>query len=130
MEIVGQGAGQRPDQVVAPVLPQADVEDFDLQHVAGHRSLDRDRPGEDMPGHHPLAFGVNLVEFGRDMKLLPVRHHIRAAADGVDGHFIAALDGEGRLQFRLEKPPMAGLGAGMQVMMRHDGASGWDRGRV
>jgi hypothetical protein len=81
-------------------------------------------------GHHPLAFGENLVEFGRDMKLLSVRHHIPAAADGVDGHFIAALDGEDRLQFRLEKPPVAGLGAGLQVMVCHDGASGWDRGRV
>ena len=68
VEIVGQGAGERPDQVVAPVLPQADVEDFDLQHVAGLGALDRDRTGQDMTGHHPLVFGVNLVEFGRDVK--------------------------------------------------------------
>ena len=34
MEIVGQGAGQRPDQIIAPVLPQPDIENFDLQNVA------------------------------------------------------------------------------------------------
>ena len=102
-------------------MPQADFEDFDLQHVAGLGALDRDRTGQDMAGHHPLIPGMNLVEFGRDVKLLSVRHHVRAAADGVDGHLIAALDGEDRLPFRFEKPPVAGLGAGMQMMVRHDG---------
>ena len=68
VEIVGQGAGERPDQIVTPVLPQADVEDLDLQHVAGLGALDRDRTGQDMARHHPLVFGVNLGEFGRDVK--------------------------------------------------------------
>ena len=94
MEIVGQGAGQRPDQVVAPVLPELDVEDVDLQHIAGLGAFDRDRAGQDMAGQHPLVFGVNLGKFRRNVKLAAVRHHVRAAADGVDGHFIAAGDGE------------------------------------
>ena len=37
VELVGQRAGQRPDHVVAPVLPQLHVDDAHLQHVAGHR---------------------------------------------------------------------------------------------
>src|SRR5436305_1523142 len=66
---------------------------------------------------------MNLVEFGRNMKPAPVRHHLRAAANGVDRHLIAAGDGKHRLQFRFEKAPVAGFGAGMQVMMRHVGLS-------
>jgi hypothetical protein len=53
-------------------------------------------------------------------KSAAVRHHVRAAADGVDGHFMAAGDGEDRLQIRFEKAPMASLGAGMQMMMGHE----------
>jgi len=51
-----------------------------------------DWTGQDMTGHHPLVFRVNLHEFGRDVRLVAVRHHLRAAADGVDGHFIAVGD--------------------------------------
>ena len=119
MEIVGQGAGERPDQIVTPVLPQADLEDLDFQHIAGHCAFDRDRTGQDMAGHHALASGVHLVEFGRDMKRLAIGHHVRSAADGVDGHLIAAFDGEHGLQFGFEKTPVAGLGAGMQMMVGH-----------
>ena len=131
VEIVRQRAGQRPDHVVAPVLPELDVENIDLEHVAGHRALDRDRAGQDMAGHHSLASGMDVGEFGRDVKFASVRHHLRAAADGVDGHFIAAGDGEHGFQLGLEEAPMAGLGAGMQMVMRHGKrASGWGRGRV
>ena len=118
-EIVGQGAGQRPDQVVAPVLPQLDVEDVDLQHVAGFGAFDRHRPGQDVAGHHPLVLGMNFVEFRRDVKLVAVRHDVRTAADGIDGHFVAAVDGQDGFQPGFEKAPMAGLGAGMQMMMGH-----------
>ena len=121
MEIVGQGAGQRPDQIVAPVLPELYIENLDLEHVARFRTRDRNRTGEDVTGHHPLAFGMNFSEFGRHVKFAPVRHHVRAAADGIDGDFIAAGDGEDRLQLGFEKAPVAGFGAGMQVMMRHEG---------
>ncbi len=68
VEIVGQRAGQRLDQIVAPVLAQLDVEDVDLQHVAGLGTDYGDRAGEDVPGHHPLALGVDVVELGRDVK--------------------------------------------------------------
>ena len=111
MEIVGQGAGERTDQVVAPVLPELDVEDVDLEHVAGLGALDRDRPGQDMAGHHALALGMHLDEFGRDVKLALVGHHVRAAADGVDRDLVAAFDGQHRLQPGFEEAPMAGLGA-------------------
>jgi hypothetical protein len=119
----GRGAGQRPDQIPAPVLPQLDVENLDLQHVAGLCPFDRDRAGQDVAGQHPLAPGVNLGEFGRDMKLLRVRHCVGAAADGVDGHLVTAGDGQDRFQPRLEEAPMAGFGAGMQVVVRHLEAS-------
>ena len=69
VEIVGQGAGERADQIVAPVLPQLDVENLDLQHVAGLGALDRDGPGQDMTGQHPLVLGVDLGKLGRDVKL-------------------------------------------------------------
>jgi hypothetical protein len=62
-----------------------------------------------MTGHHPLVFRVNLGEFGRNVKPAPVRHHFRAAADGVDGNFIAAGDGEDGFQLRFEEAPVAGL---------------------
>ena len=124
VEIVRQGAGQGADQVPAPVLPQLDVENFDLQHVAGLGALDRDRTGQDMAGQHPLAFGVNLGQLGRHVKLRAIRHRVRAAADGVDGHLIAAGDGEDGFQFRFEKAPVAGLGAGLQMVVRHGGFPG------
>ena len=60
---------------------------------------------------------------GGTWKLALVRHHVRAAADGVDRDLIAAGDGEHRFQFGFEKTPVAGLGAGMQVVMRHEGLS-------
>ena len=121
MEIVGQGAGERPDQIVAPVLPELDVEDVDLQHVAGLGALDRDRAGQDMARQHPLVLGVDFGKFGRNVKLAAVRHHVGTAADGVDRDLIAAGDGQDRLQLRFEKAPVAGFGAGMQVMMGHCG---------
>jgi hypothetical protein len=94
VEIVGQGAGERPDQIVTPVLPQFDVEDFDFQHVAGLGAGNRDRAGQDMAGQHPLVLGMHRVAFGRHMKLLAVRQHVRAAGNGIDGDFVAAGDRE------------------------------------
>ena len=74
MEIVGQGARERADHVVAPVLPEFYVENLDLKHVAGRGALDRNRPGQDMAGHHALVFGMDLGKLRRDVKLGPVRH--------------------------------------------------------
>ena len=129
MEIVGQGAGERADQVVAPVLPEFYVENLDFEHVAGRGALDRNRPGQDMAGHHALVLGMDLGKLRRDVKLGPVRHHLGTAADGVDGDFIAAGDGQDRLQFGLEESPVAGCGAGVQMVMRHEealvGAGDW-----
>ena len=54
--------------IPAPVLPELDVEDLDLQHVAGLGALDRNRAGQDVARQHPLVVGVNLGEFGRDVE--------------------------------------------------------------
>ncbi len=120
VEIVGQGAGQRTDQIVAPILPELDVEDVHLQHIAGLGAFDRNGAGQDMAGHHPLAAGVNIGKLGRNMEFAAVRYHVRPAGDGIDRDFVAAGDGQDRLQFRFEKTPVAGFGAGMQVMMGHE----------
>jgi hypothetical protein len=54
------------------------------------------------------------------VKLAFIRHHLGAAADGLDGDFVTAGDGQRGLQFRVEVAPVAGFGAGMQVMLRHE----------
>ena len=111
MEIVGQGACEGADQIVTPILPELDIENVDFKHVTRFGALDRHRTGQDMTRHHPLAFGMHLAEFGRDVKPGFIGHHFRATADGVDGDVVAAFDGEHRLQLGFEKAPMAGLGA-------------------
>ncbi len=125
MEIVGQRAGQRLDQIVAPVLAKLDVEDVDLEHVAGFGAADGDRAGQDVPGHHPLALGMDVVELRRDVEFASIGHHIGAAADGLDRDLVAARYREDRLQLGFEKAPMAGFGAGFQVMMGHVTAFDW-----
>ena len=60
MEIVGQGAGERADQVVSPVLPEFYVENLDFEYVAGGGALDRNGAGQDMAGHHALIPGMDL----------------------------------------------------------------------
>lgn len=119
VEIVGQGAGQRPDHVPAPILPELHVEDLDREHVAGLGPLDRDRAGEDMAGQHAFVLGMNLEHLGRNVKLAGVGQHVRTAADGVDRHLVTACDDQGGLERSFEEAPMTGLGAGMQVMMGH-----------
>ena len=121
MEIVWQGAGEGPDQVIAPILPEPDIENFNLQDIAGLSAFDRDRAGQDMSGHHPFVFGVNFPQFGRNVKPGGVGQDVRAAADRVNRHLIAAGDGEDGLQSGFKEAPVTGPGAGMQVMVGHDG---------
>src|SRR5689334_14186750 len=125
MKIVGQRACQRADQVVAPVLPELDVEDIYFQHVAGLRAPNSDGTGEDMTRHHPLALRMDLEQFGRHMKPAFVRHDVWAAADGVDGYLIAAVYREHWLELRFKEAPMTGFGAGMQMMMGHERSLEW-----
>jgi hypothetical protein len=129
MEIVGQGARQRADQIPAPVLPELDVEDFDFEHVTGAGAFDRDRPGQNMTLQQPLTFRMNLGEFGRDVKPAPVRHRLRPAAEGVDRDLIAARDRQYRLEPGIKIAPVAGFWAGMQVMMGHEITFGRHRSR-
>lgn len=110
MEIVGQGTRQRLDHVPSPILPELDVEDLDREHVAGLGAFDGDRAGEDVAGQHALVLGMNLVHFRRNVKLVAVGQHVGPAADGVDRHLVAALDGEDGLERGFEEAPMAGFG--------------------
>jgi hypothetical protein len=119
VEVVGQGAGQRLDHVPAPILPKLNVEDLDREHVARLGARDRDRAGENVARQHAVVAGMNLEHLGRNVKLVAVGQHVRPAADGVDRHLIAAGDGEDGLQRGFEEAPMAGFGAGMQVVMGH-----------
>ena len=70
------------------------------------------------PGSVSLGIGVHIGDLRR--RLEPggrIRVHFRTAGDGVDGHAIAAGDGEDRLQCGVEEAPMAGAAAGLQMMM-------------
>jgi hypothetical protein len=55
------------------------------------------------------------------VKSAGVRYHIRASADRVDRHFVATGNGEDGLQPGFEEAPVTRRGAGMEVMMGHDG---------
>src|SRR5262249_30891542 len=102
-----------------------DVEDVDLEYVAGFGAAHRDRAGQDVPGHHPLALRMDVVELGRDMEFAAVGHHVGAAADGLDRDFVAAPDREDRLELGFKEAPMAGFGTGLQVMMGHVMSFDW-----
>jgi hypothetical protein len=56
VELVGQGALQGADGGKAPALVQGDIEDVDLQHVAGFGALYMDRAGQHMGGGAGGAF--------------------------------------------------------------------------
>jgi hypothetical protein len=70
-------------------------------------------------GQYALGLRMDFEELGRNVKLVAIGHHLGAATDGVDRNLVAAVDCQDRLQLRLEEAPMAGFGAGMQVVMRH-----------
>ena len=108
LEIKRQGPRQRPDKVIAPVLPQRDIEDIHLQHVAGHSPAHRHGSGQDMPRHRGHARRMHVQQFGRHMKPLAGQVHW-AAGNRFNRHFIAAVDGQNGGVAGVEKPPMAGL---------------------
>ena len=69
VEVVLQRAGERADDVEAPVLPQLHVEDLDLQHVTRLRALDRDRAGQDVrAARKALGAGVHLGKLRRNVE--------------------------------------------------------------
>ena len=60
-EIVGQEAGAVAERVIGIGNGEIDLEDPDLERVAGFRTLDRDRAGQDVPARAPRRLG-NAVE--------------------------------------------------------------------
>jgi len=121
-EIVGQGAGERAHGIVAPVVEHVDRLDVDLQNLPGFRAPDRDRTGADVARHH-LARDllVNGRERLRDDERRR-RHQFGAARHRRDGHALAAVDGQPRLEAGVEIAPVHGVRAGFEV---RDGHGAW-----
>jgi hypothetical protein len=118
-EVVRQGSGERPVEVVAPVLAQAHVEDAQLEHVPGLRALDRHRPGQDVRAERNAGFRrVDGAQLGRDVEA-GGRKQLGASAHGLDGDPVAARDRERRRATRVEIAPVAGLRGGGEVMVAH-----------
>jgi len=116
-KVVGQGAGERPVVVVAPVLAQADLEDAHLEHVARLGALDRDRPGEDVRAERDAGLGrVHGEELGRHVEA-GRRQHLRAAAHRVDGDAVAACHREHGRAAGIEIAPVAVFRRGGEVMV-------------
>ncbi len=118
VEVVRQRARERPDHVVAPVLPQLHVDDADLEHVARFGARDMNRTGQDVPGHVPHAARMDVVQLGRHVEAIG-RQRIGTAADRVDRDAVAAVDFEDRLQPGIELTPVAGLDRCGEVMVVH-----------
>ena len=105
VEVVLQRAGERADDVEAPVLPQLHVEDLDLQHVTRLRALDRDRAGQDVrAARKALGAGVHLGKLRRNVKA-GFRNELGRAAERVDGDAVAAVDRQQRLARRRRRTP-------------------------
>ena len=63
----GSVPSKRDDEIEAPVLPQHDVENIDLQNVAGVRALDIDRAGQEMRARPPLGAIDDRTMLGKDL---------------------------------------------------------------
>ena len=121
-EVVRQGAGERADDVIAPVLAQLDILDGDLQHMAGLGAADGDGTGEKVARQLARHDAVDLLQLGRRLEAA-LGHDLGGAADGLDRHTVAAGDREHRLERGIEIAPVDGLGIGFQEVLGHDGCS-------
>ncbi len=92
MKIIGQRAAEGADHIPPPVREQFNVENFNLEHVAGLGTFYRNWTGQNVSGEHPFVLLVNFMHFRRNEKLGFVRQHVRTAAHRIDGHFISACD--------------------------------------
>jgi hypothetical protein len=63
--------------------------------------------------------GVDFFQLRRNGEFGRVGHELGVSRHAVDRHFVTALDGEHGLELRIEKPPMAGLGAGFEMVVGH-----------
>ncbi len=121
-EFVRQGAEQRQDRDEAPVETELQVEDVDLQHVAGLRAAHMDRPGHEMRA----GAGRQRVEGGGEIggnaggigmqRLTPARR-VR-----VQGHGIAGLHREHRGEGGVEVAEHHRLGQGGNLVMTGHGS--------
>ena len=118
-EVVGQEAGAVAEAVVGVGDRQIDLEDVDLQRVAGLRALDRDRPGQDVAaGSAVVDVVVDLAQAGldvggRDAGLLQAGRAV--GQQGVEDHRVAGLDAQHRLGRRVVVAPGDGGRRGGQV---------------
>ncbi len=119
-EVFGQGAGERPDPGVAPILPRLDRQDLDFEDVAGLGALDCDRPGQDVGAEFRLQRRVDRAVVGEDLEAAAGGQDIGPAGDAIHRHGVARGDRRNRLQRRIEEAPMAMLRPARQgVMLRH-----------
>ena len=95
-KVLGQRAGQRLDEVPAPILPQIYLVNVDFQKIARLRTFDCNRTGQDMPGRHPLGMFMNFKQLRRNMKVASGQY-IWSARDCVNGHPLAGFYGQVRL---------------------------------
>ena len=82
VEVVGQQPEARNDAVPAPALV-LQIEHLDLEHIAGHRPLDRNRPGERV---NQLV--LQLAERGADA----VRPDLAGAFERLEDDGVAGRD--------------------------------------
>ena len=69
-EVFGQGAGQRPLHVPAPVGAELDVEHLDRQRIAALGALDIDRAGQDVAAEMRLERAQDLAMLGQHVERL------------------------------------------------------------
>jgi hypothetical protein len=69
-KILGQGAGQRPLGIPAPVGAELDVEHLDRQRIAALGAFDMDRAGQDVAAQMRLQLAQDLAMLGQHVERL------------------------------------------------------------
>ena len=132
--IVGQGAGERPHRVVAPIVVRLDRLDIDLQHLAGLGAADGDGAGEDVRTEPRRKLVLNRRERRRNRQRRR-RHQFSWPRHRRDHDALAAVDGQPRRQLGIEIAPVHGLGRRLEAMgvlaaMDVHGLARWRRERA
>ena len=123
---IGEVVGQEPSAIAKGVVRignrQIDLEDADLERVAGLGAGDRDRAGEHVPARPALArwdAGIDRAQRGldiggRDARFLEPCRAVGQQRMNDDG--VARLDRQDGLGGRVVMPPGDGLRRGGQIM--------------